>query len=83
MLKDSGKLTVDVRNIPKGENNQLIRNVSFEFGQVGYQTTLARFTDGSNERWSIPENVVPKPEIDGTMRLDMAGFKLLKDPFGF
>lgn len=82
--KDSpGKLEVDVRNIPQGQNNKLISNVSFEFGQVGYQTAMATFTDATNTRWSIPERFATKQKTDMTMRLDMSGFELLKNPFGF
>ena len=44
---------------------------------------MARFTDANNARYSIPENMVNKPGPSGTMRLDMCGFELLKNPFGF
>lgn len=36
---------VDAKNIPQGVNNALAGNISFEFGQAGYYTTLARFTE--------------------------------------
>lgn len=78
-----GKLEVDVRNIPQGVNNKLISNVSFEFGQVDYQIAMATFSDATNDRWSIPERFATKRQTQMTMRLDMSGFELLKNPFGF
>lgn len=82
-LKDDKKLEVDVRHIPEGSNNQMINKVAFEFGQVGAYSALAKFTDAENDRWSIPENMVNKPDYSGTARLDMCGFELMKNPFGF
>lgn len=61
----------------------MINKVAFEFGQVGAYSALAKFTDAENDRWSIPENMVNKPDYSGTARLDMCGFELMKNPFGF
>lgn len=73
----------DPKSVPEGENNKLIQNVSFEFGQTDYTTAYARFTDAQNERFSIPESLANKPQPQARMRLDMCGFELLKNPFGF
>jgi hypothetical protein len=40
-------------------------------------------TDATKSRYSIPESMARKPVTNPTMRLDMCGFELLKDPFGF
>ena len=69
--------------IPTGENNKLIETVSFEFGQSDFNTAYVRLTDANNERYSPPEDVVNKPQAKDTMNLDMCGFELIQDPFGF
>jgi len=61
----------------------MFKKVAFEFGQVDYKTARAIFTDANSQRFSIPESLVNKPGISGTMRMDMSGFKLFNDPFGF
>ena len=66
-----------------GVNNQMIKNVSFEFGQADYNTAYVRLTDGENQRYSPPEGVVNKPGAKTNMRLDMCGLELINDPFGF
>jgi alpha-glucosidase (family GH31 glycosyl hydrolase) len=40
-------------------------------------------TDAKNERYSPPEDLVAKKVAQQTMRLDMCGFKLFMNPFGF
>jgi len=40
-------------------------------------------TDADKPRFSIPEQAVPKPMGDNTMRLDMIGVEFEKDPFSF
>lgn len=45
---DPAVIKADPRKVPLGANNQLISNVSFEFGQTGYYTAKATFTDANN-----------------------------------
>ena len=73
----------DPRQVPTGMNNPIIKNVSFEFGQADYNTAYVRLTDGEKERYSPPEEFVNKPGAKANMRLDMCGFELINDPFGF
>jgi len=42
-----------------------------------------RLTDADNQRYSIPESAANKPSFQETLRLDMCGFELFDDPFGF
>lgn len=78
-----GKLYVDAKEIPSGDNNKLIQNVSFSFAQVDYNIAMATFTDAQNNRYSIPDDIVNKPGKNDKMRLDMSGFELVRNPFGF
>ena len=40
-------------------------------------------TDADKERFSIPEDVVPKPKGDKSMRFENVGFKFNASPFSF
>lgn len=40
-------------------------------------------TDAENERYSIPKDVVAKPSFNPTMDLEMLGFEMFNNPFGF
>jgi len=42
-----------------------------------------RLTDQDNTRYSAPESVLNKPSSQQTLKLDMCGFELLQNPFGF
>ena len=55
----------------------------FEIGQADSKVAYVTLTDAKNERYSIPESMAKKPKAQGTMRLDMCGFNLINDPFGF
>lgn len=77
------KWEIDPSTIKTGENNQVIRRAKFEVAQVGYKTAHLSLTDADDDRFSIPEDIVQKPAENGQMRLDMAGFKLNKEPFSF
>ena len=61
----------------------MIKNISFEFGQADYNTAYVRLTDAVNKRYSPPESIVNKPGAKTNMRMDMCGFSLFSDPFGF
>lgn len=61
----------------------MIYNVSFEIGQSNYKTAYIRLSDAENERYSPPSSFVNKPSSSTKYRLDMCGFELLNDPFGF
>lgn len=71
------------RKIPVGLNNEMFSDVYFEFGQVDFRMVKALFKTSSEKRFSIPEDLVPKPESSRKMRLEYTGFELIKDPFGF
>ena len=46
---------------------------------------IARFTltDNDNARFSIPKQLLNKPDANPTMRLEMLGFQYNLDPFSF
>lgn len=69
--------------IPEGMNNALFNKVYFEFGQVTHRIAKALFTEYQVNRFSIPEDLIPKPQADPLMKLEAAGFSLINEPFGF
>jgi thiamine pyrophosphokinase len=46
-----------------------------------YQVARLTLTDADSERYSIPSNVVPKPDANNNMRLEMLGFQYNLNPF--
>jgi hypothetical protein len=73
-VKDGGPIKADPRIVPQGLNNNFMKKVSFEFSQVDLKTARAVFTDPENARFSIPDNLVPRPGPDASKRLDSQGF---------
>ena len=72
------------RDIPVGQNNALFTNVSFEIGQVDYKWSYMIFSKADNtSRFSIPEDQVNKSRASYQMKLEMVGFELFTNPFGF
>jgi len=74
---------VNMEKMPQGPNNRFIENLSYKFYMTDYFTTVLEMTDADNERWSIPEDIVPKPMINTELRLEMAGIKVNQAPFWF
>jgi len=83
LRSSNGGLQVDPSTIPLGANNQKPSKLAFEFGQAEYYTSYLSLTDENNTRFSIPEMLVNKPKNQWDKRLDMSGFKMFSDPFGF
>ena len=50
---------------------------------LSYRVARFTLTDRDSERYSIPESVVPKPNSDLSMRLEMLGFTYKLNPFSF
>lgn len=69
--------------IPVGPNNKFIQNISFEFAVYNPSVALLTLTDADNKRYSIPEEVLEKPKGSILQKMDMVGFKLFYEPFGF
>ena len=83
-LKDGAKPDlIDPKTVPYGTNNPILKNVSFEFSQWDYTGASLRFFDSNNERWRVPDDLVNKADAGQNMKMDMNGFKLTKEPFGF
>lgn len=61
--------------------------LNFTFDMVGSKTARLVITDGKEERYSIPEEVVKKPKREDDKRLEMLGFQLKENdtnsPFSF
>lgn len=74
---------MDPKSIPYGQNNQIMKRVRFEFGEVDYNVANLMMTDDLNERFSPPEDLVKKPKASKSMRLDMSGLEVTLDPFSF
>lgn len=76
-------IKLDPKTIPTGYNNNYTTNVSFEFGQVDFKIHKLRFADSMKEKFTPPEDLVYTRNASVEMSLDMVGFKLNQDPFGF
>ena len=48
-----------------------------------YKVGCLELTDALNPRFSIPTQSVNKPSPNPTMRLEMLGFNLVREPFSF
>jgi alpha-glucosidase (family GH31 glycosyl hydrolase) len=83
VLEDNELIKANPRQVPVGNNNPLIQSVSFEFGQADFKTAYVKLTDANADRYSPPESVVNKLSANGMMKLDMCGFEMFNDPFGF
>jgi hypothetical protein len=71
------------KEIPEGPNNQFIKNISYNFALASPSVGLLTMTDAENERYSIPDVVVDKPEPSILQKMEMLGFRLFKNPFSF
>lgn len=76
-------IKLNPKDIPTGYNNNYTTNVSFEFGQVDFKIHKLKFTDALKEKFTPPEDLVLTKNASVEMSLDMVGFKLNQDPFGF
>lgn len=62
--------------IPEGPNNEFIRNISYEFAIATPSVGILTLTDANNDRYSIPRDVVNKPDPSILQKMEMLGFKL-------
>ncbi len=69
--------------VPTSVNNPIIKDLAFEFSLTGYSTGYLKIADKELNRWMIPKDIVPEPEINTQMRLDMWAFEYKEDPFEF
>jgi hypothetical protein len=72
---------VNTAGIKFGQNNALINNLKFAVDMTDYQVARLTVTDADSDRYSIPSNVVPKPDANNNMRLEMLGFSYKLNPF--
>jgi hypothetical protein len=82
------KIGVDWNQTIKfGKNNMKSEVLNYTFDMVNSKLARLTLTDGVNPRFSIPSEVLSKPESDKNSRLDMVGFKFddkdTKYPFSF
>ena len=66
-------IKADPNQIPTGINNEVIRSVSFEVGQLDFNTVKVTLTDSKLQRFSPPEDVVNKPKYSKQKRISMSG----------
>ena len=66
-----------------GVNNAFVKRVAFSFGQADYQRTVLSLSADGEERFDIPEPIVPKLTPKEQYRLDMANFQFDDTPFSF
>lgn len=74
---------LDPKSIPHGTNNNYTKVIDFEFGQVDFKIHKLTFQDGSKTKFSPPADLVKTRDASVEMSLDMVGFNLTSDPFGF
>jgi len=82
LIVNDGTIKANPRSIPTGPNNQMLQLIDFEFGQAHFKTAYLR-TSTWKKRYSVPEEVVNKPDARDPLRLDMVGFEIFRNPFGF
>lgn len=82
-LNDENIIKGEPKKVPTGPNNQMVKNVSFEFGQSDFRTAYLRLDDGKNSRYTPPSDMVSRPDAQWPMKLDQVGLSLSKDQFGF
>ena len=56
-----------------GKNNMQSDVLNFTFDMVDFKVARLTLTDAKNTRFSIPKELVNKPESNKNMRLDMVG----------
>ena len=66
------------REFPVGVNNMFMKNLSYQFYMSDYHVAELVITDAEKERYSIPEEVVFKPGINPTMKLEMIGLRVFQ-----
>jgi hypothetical protein len=74
---------LDPASIPTGLNNNYTKVVNFEFGQVDFKIHKLNFQDASKFKFSPSSDYVATRNASVEMSLDMVGFHLTADPFGF
>lgn len=82
-VQQPDQIKANPRLVPAGPNNQVIANVSYEFGQSDFKTAYLRLDDANQMRYVVPEQAVNRPMNQWSLNLEMVGFKMYKDPFGF
>lgn len=82
-VPDTHNFTTLPHDLPLGENNKFIRSLSYSFSMSDPNTAILKITDSDEERYSINKDVTHKSKPDTTMRTEMLGFKLFRDPFSF
>jgi hypothetical protein len=80
---DKQPKVIDPRSIPLGINNQILKKLKFQAGQVDYTVARVVITDADNERFTPPSEFVRTVDWQSQMRLDMCGFQLNLEPFSF
>ena len=70
------KIGVDWNSTIKfGANNKKADKLNFTFDMIDFKTARLVLTDANSERFSVPPEVLPKPDANMNMRLDMVGFQ--------
>jgi hypothetical protein len=82
-MSDNGSISLDPATIPTGINNNYTTSVNFEFSQVDFKISKLNFQDAEKNKYSPPADLVYTRDASVEMSLDMVGFKLYSDPFGF
>ena len=83
MAADGSLITMNPKDIPSGINNNFTTSVHFEFSQVDFKISKLNFQDATQTKFSPPADLVKTRDASVEMSLDMVGFKLNTDPFGF
>jgi hypothetical protein len=70
-----GKIGVNWnRSVSLGENNKIKERLEYTFDMIDFQVARFQLTTADEDRFSIPSEVVSKPETNKNMRLESIGF---------
>jgi|LauGreDrversion4_2_1035121.scaffolds.fasta_scaffold38232_1 hypothetical protein len=56
-----------------GPNNGIKKTLRYNFDMIDYKVARFELTDTDSDRFSIPDDIVERPETNKNMRLDMVG----------
>ncbi len=78
--KITGEIGVNWKNsIRFSPNNQLVKNLFFQFNMVDRQVARLRLTDKDNlDRYYVPKEFVRLPSYNEDLRLEMSGHTLIR-----
>ena len=60
-------------SLQTGTNNQIKKSLRYSFDMIDFKVARFELTDADSDRFSIPDDIVERPDTNKNMRLDMVG----------